>query len=138
MRETEGELTLSGNLQPCVLSADQLHLENVFLNLIDNAIKYSIGKPDIRVDVNCDGHQLQVSFTDRGIGMNAEVRKKIFDTFYRANTGNMHDVKGFGLGLSYVKAIVEAHGGAIDVESEPGIGSVFIVILPINTTSHVS
>lgn len=110
-----------------ILSADKDHLMNVFVNLIDNANKYSPDAPEIDIEACESDGRLLIKVTDRGIGMSAEERKRVFETFYRAARGNVHDVKGFGLGLSYAKAIVEAHSGRIEVASEQGKGSTFTV-----------
>ncbi len=112
------------------INGDRNHLVNVVSNLIDNSIKYSDKPPEIKIflkDVN--GH-IQIAVADNGIGMTKEVQKRIFDTFYRATSGNVHDVKGFGLGLSYVKAIIEQHKGSIFVDSEINNGSTFTIDLP--------
>ncbi len=113
-----------------VIMADQTHISNIINNLLDNANKYSPEKPNIRVVTENFDAGVQISVEDKGIGMTKDQRKHIFDKFYRVHTGNRHDVKGFGLGLSYVKAMVLAHGGTIDVQSETGIGSSFILKLP--------
>jgi two-component system phosphate regulon sensor histidine kinase PhoR len=122
-----GKIRIIWSVSDYSLTADKDHLLNVFVNLIDNANKYSPDAPDITVEaVEADGH-LQIKVTDRGIGMTADEKRRVFETFYRAASGNVHDVKGFGLGLSYAKAIVEAHNGKIELSSEPGKGSTFIV-----------
>jgi two-component system phosphate regulon sensor histidine kinase PhoR len=97
---------------------------------LDNANKYSPDNPDITVSTRNVGNGVEVVIKDCGIGMSKEARKHIFDKFYRVHTGNLHDVKGFGLGLSYVKAIMTAHKGQIDVKSELGKGSSFILHFP--------
>lgn len=113
------------------LLCDKLHIINVIFNLFDNAIKYNLNKPilDVRT-YNIAGHVV-FEVRDNGIGITAEDQKKIFQRFYRVPTGNLHDVKGFGLGLSYVKLIVETHKGKISIYSELGNGSCFTIILPI-------
>jgi len=113
-----------------VLMGDREHLTNLFNNLLDNANKYSDKEPEITVRTeNRDGY-LVVSVEDKGIGMSRSVQSRIYERFYRQSSGNIHNVKGFGLGLSYVRAIVEAHEGRIEVFSEPGNGSRFEVYLP--------
>ena len=110
--------------------ADHTHISNLVHNLLDNAYKYSPDKPAIDITLEDKGKGVKITIKDNGIGMSSENQKNIFDKFYRVHTGNLHDVKGFGLGLSYVKAIVDAHGGTISVQSELGKGSSFIVTLP--------
>jgi two-component system phosphate regulon sensor histidine kinase PhoR len=102
----------------------------VFHNLIDNAVKYCEGSPEVLITTTSDSERLEVRVTDNGIGIARADQRKIFDRLYRVPTGNLHNVKGFGLGLSYVKAVLEKHGGSIRVESEPGMGSTFIINLP--------
>lgn len=113
--------------------ADRQHLVNVFHNLIDNAIKYSPEKPVIEISTSRQGDELVVGVKDNGIGMSKDAQKKIFEKFYRVPTGNLHDIKGFGLGLSYVKLMMEAHGGKIEVQSKPNQGSLFELFFPKNT-----
>jgi two-component system phosphate regulon sensor histidine kinase PhoR len=112
------------------VEGDATHLTGIIHNLLDNANKYSPEKPDITIQTRNVPIGIEITVQDKGIGINKEARKHIFDKFYRVHTGNVHDVKGFGLGLSYVKAIVTAHKGLIDLKSEPGKGSSFIVTLP--------
>lgn len=111
--------------------ADEVHITNVFSNLLDNALKYCVKVPEISVYTRNKGNEIIISVIDNGIGIAAKEQKLIFERFYRVSTGNLHDVKGFGLGLSYVKTIVEAHGGRIEVESAEGKGSRFDIILPL-------
>ncbi|MGL5682448.1 MAG: sensor histidine kinase [Marinifilaceae bacterium] len=110
---------------------DEVHIANVFSNLLDNAIKYCAKSPEISVYTRNKKDEIIVSVIDNGIGIAANDQKMIFERFYRVSTGNLHDVKGFGLGLSYVKTIVESHGGRIAVESVEGKGSRFDIILPL-------
>jgi len=115
---------------------DQTHLSNVIHNLLDNANKYSPDAPDISVRTRNVSGGVEVIVEDHGVGMTSDSRKQIFDKFYRVHTGNLHDIKGFGLGLSYVKAITDAHSGKIDVSSRLGEGSSFILYLPYDGPKH--
>jgi two-component system phosphate regulon sensor histidine kinase PhoR len=114
-----------------VIFADKVHITNVINNLLDNANKYSPRKPMITVVTRNLDDGVQVSITDNGIGINKANLRKVFEKLYRVPTGDVHNVKGFGLGLSYVKFIVEKHGGHVSVESEPGKGSTFRIWLPL-------
>ena len=111
---------------------DKIHFTNVLFNLLDNANKYSTISPTIIVRTKNNNNGIIISVEDNGIGMSKETQNKIFDKFYRVSTGNIHNVKGFGLGLSYVKAIVNACKGNITVKSEQGKGSKFEIFLPFN------
>ncbi len=113
-----------------IIEGDVTHISNIINNLLDNANKYSPEQPDITVSTRNVPNGVEVAITDKGIGMNKEQRKHIFDKFYRVTAGNLHDVKGFGLGLSYVKALMTAHKGQIDVKSELDKGSSFILFFP--------
>ncbi|HQP78064.1 MAG TPA: ATP-binding protein, partial [Saprospiraceae bacterium] len=115
---------------PDIIQGDITHVSNMVHNLLDNANKYSPEYPEITVRTRNVADGIQVIVTDKGIGMNKEQRKHIFDKFYRATSGNLHDVKGFGLGLSYVKAMITAHKGTVDVKSELGKGSTFTLYFP--------
>jgi signal transduction histidine kinase len=108
---------------------DEVHFTNVMFNLMDNAIKYSAGRPDIVVSTSDTPDGLSVSIQDKGVGIGKTDQKRIFDQFYRVSTGNVHNVKGFGLGLAYVRNVVKAHNGTIEVESEPGRGTRFTIFL---------
>jgi two-component system phosphate regulon sensor histidine kinase PhoR len=112
---------------------DRVHFANVIHNLLDNAIKYSEGRPEIKAGTFSNSEGIFIYFEDNGIGMNSVTRSRIFDKFYRVSSGNVHNVKGFGLGLSYVKAIITANHGTISVKSEPGKGSRFTIFLPFVT-----
>ncbi len=113
------------------IPVDQVHLTNVFYNLIDNAIKYSVEPTQIKISTTNIKHHLSISISDNGKGMSKKELQYIFDRFYRIDAGNVHNIKGYGLGLTYVKAIIEKHGGSIHVKSELGIGSSFEIRLPI-------
>jgi two-component system phosphate regulon sensor histidine kinase PhoR len=130
LQSKEGTITLELEATDPKIAGDETHISNIIHNLLDNAIKYTPKKPQITIKTINKTNGIQITVSDNGIGMTSEARKQIFDKFYRVHTGNLHDVKGFGLGLSYVKAIVTAHNGQIDVESELGTGSKFIVYLP--------
>ena len=125
-----GQITTDLQAGRPMIQGDATHLSNVIHNLLDNANKYSPEVPEISVHTRNVKGGLEVIVEDKGIGMSKEERKQIFEKFYRVPTGNLHDVKGFGLGLSYVKAITDAHEGKVSVESEPGKGSSFILFLP--------
>ena len=112
------------------IEGDRVHLTNVVYNLIDNAVKYADKTPEIIIATKNTKEGLEVSFQDNGIGISRENQKKIFDKLYRVPTGNIHNVKGFGLGLSYVKNVIERHRGKIFVESELKKGSTFYIRIP--------
>jgi two-component system phosphate regulon sensor histidine kinase PhoR len=112
------------------IEGDRVHLTNLVYNLLDNANKYTPKRPMIRVSTENTGNGILLTIEDNGIGISKAEQKKIFDKLYRVPTGNIHEVRGFGLGLSYVKAIVEEHRGKISIESEVGRGSKFKVFLP--------
>jgi len=107
------------------------HLTNVFVNILDNAIKYSDKIPEITLFTENISNAILIHITDNGIGMSKSAQKHIFDKFYRETTGNIHNIKGHGLGLSYVKKIVELHQGKVTVVSEKGKGSTFTIKLPV-------
>jgi len=130
LQEKNGEVALELNAQNSWIEADKLHFTNVLFNLIDNAIKYNKNTPSLVISTgNINGH-IFVEVRDNGIGISPENQKKIFHQFYRVPTGNLHDVKGFGLGLNYVKVMTELHKGKISVTSKLDEGSIFKIILP--------
>ncbi|MEI8007737.1 MAG: ATP-binding protein, partial [Bacteroidota bacterium] len=112
-----------------MVAADEDHLRNVLMNLLDNANKYSGSKPEISVYTFNRGEKFFFGVEDHGLGMSVDAQRKVFDKFFRVTSGNIHNIKGFGLGLSYVKAIVMAHHGEINVQSEVGKGSRFEISL---------
>lgn len=124
-----GEINLELPNEAIAVSGDKVHITNVLSNLIDNAIKYSDGKPEVSISLLSSDSEIKIAVTDKGIGIKKEHIHKIFDNLYRIPTGNVHNVKGFGLGLSYVKAIVELHGWNIHVKSKFGEGSTFTIII---------
>jgi two-component system phosphate regulon sensor histidine kinase PhoR len=131
IQEKNGTVDLQLKASAHWINADKLHFTNVLFNLIDNAIKYNKNNPLLKIVTGNHGKHIFVEVHDNGIGIDTENLKKIFHQFYRVPTGNLHDVKGFGLGLNYVKLITEAHRGKISVLSKPGEGSNFKIILPI-------
>lgn len=132
-----GQIILELNAESSMIFADRVHMTNVFVNMLDNAIKYNLNAPIIKVSTRNLQDGVLVDFTDNGIGISKANQSKIFDKLYRVHTGNIHNFKGFGLGLSYVKTIVEQHKGKITVDSELEKGSVFHIYLPNeNKVSH--
>jgi len=130
-----GRITLDLRAGVHRLSGDAVFLSNIIHNLLDNANKYSTKAPEITLATAYDDGMLVVRVSDRGCGIGAEHQKKVFEKYYRVPTGNLHDVKGFGIGLSYVKLLVEAHGGCISLHSEPGVGTDVEVRLPVKPTT---
>lgn len=128
--EKEGEIKTQLNAAQCYFYGDKLHLINVLNNLIDNAIKYNHNKPKIIISTYNKKNSWSIEVQDNGIGIDQDNQRKIFERFFRVHTGNVHNVKGFGLGLNYVKLIVEAHHGTIGVESTQGKGTIFKISLP--------
>jgi len=114
------------------ITGDKIHLTNVMNNLLDNALKYNLNKPHIIINTVNRNNSLLIRVQDNGIGISKSNQKKIFEKLYRVPTGNVHDFKGFGLGLNYVKATTELHHGTITVDSEPGKGSTFTIELPLH------
>ncbi len=131
LQKKEAEVTLNLNANPDTLIGDELHLSNMLYNLVDNANKYSVGKPKIILTTRNTNHHLVIEVADSGIGMTKDQSKRIFDQFYRVPTGNLHDVKGFGLGLSYVNDIITQMNGSIKVISEKDKGTTFEIHLPL-------
>lgn len=131
LQEKQGTLQLNLQAEDDLIEADEVHFSNLINNLLDNAVKYSKENvpPRIAITTTSSAKKLAIRIEDNGIGMNRETLKRIFEKFYRAHTGNIHNVKGFGLGLSYVKDIVEAHDGVVRAESVLGKGSCFTIEL---------
>ena len=129
LQRTEGRINLQLNAEYDIIEADEVHFANAISNLIDNAIKYSDKAPDITIITSGNQKHLLMQISDKGIGMSKETAGQIFEKFYRAHTGNIHQVKGFGLGLSYVKTVIDAHQGKIRVESQLGKGTSFFLEL---------
>jgi signal transduction histidine kinase len=132
VEKKQGYITLDLQASTAIVQGDEVHLLNCMLNLLDNANKYSPEKPEITIYTKSNGQNIILGFSDKGVGMTRETQKRIFEKFYRIPTGNIHNVKGFGLGLSYAKAIVDAHRGAISVSSEAGVGSRIEISLPLH------
>jgi two-component system phosphate regulon sensor histidine kinase PhoR len=132
LAEKNGKLNVALNAKNDLLFVDEVHFINLVNNLLDNAIKYS-KETGLEINLSTENHfnQFRVIITDNGIGMNKETSSRIFEKFYRAHTGNIHNVKGFGLGLSYVKAMVEAQKGNIKVDSTLGKGTTFTLSFPV-------
>ena len=131
LQEKKGNVGLELSADEPAIEGDKLHLTNVFNNLFDNAIKYCKTTPSLIVRTINENGGIAIEVEDNGIGIALENQKRVFQKFYRVPTGNLHDVKGFGLGLSYVRTVVEAHRGKISLRSELGRGSIFKIYLPV-------
>lgn len=138
LKDKEGDVQLLLNAKNDCIIGDEVHFSNLVSNLIDNAIKYSRDQLKIIISTHSTRHFLVLRVEDNGIGMSKESVKRIFEKFYRAHTGNLHDVKGFGLGMSYVKTVIDAHKGKIKVESILGKGSIFTVEIPLCADTDLS
>ncbi len=134
LQEKQGSLQLFLDAENDLIEADEVHFSNLVNNLMDNAVKYSRDNvpPKMSIHTSSTAKNFIIRLEDNGIGMNRETLKRIFEKFYRAHTGNLHNVKGFGLGLSYVKDIIDAHNGHIKAESTLGKGSCFTIELPLH------
>ncbi len=128
--DLKGELKLDLKAQNPVVLADQLHVTNVIYNLMDNAIKYSPDRPSISISTSDNSTSIRIEIKDKGIGIEKKYFHRIFEKFFRIPTGNIHNVKGFGIGLNYVKNIIDSHKWVITVESHAGEGSTFIINIP--------
>jgi two-component system phosphate regulon sensor histidine kinase PhoR len=134
LQARSGQLKLQLNATNDRMAADESHLTNMISNLIDNALKYAREDvpPVVEIQTRNEAGRLVIEIADNGIGMSKDTLKRIYEKFYRAHTGNLHNVKGFGLGLSYVKTLVDTHRGTIDAESAVGKGSTFILRFPVS------
>lgn len=131
IKSSQGTLNLALNADDHKIFGDKSHLENVLVNLIENAIKYSQNAPEILINTQSNQKYFLISVTDKGIGIPKKAIANIFENFYRVPKGNVHNVKGYGLGLGYVNKIIHLHKGKIEVQSEEGKGSTFMIYLPI-------
>lgn len=131
--ELGGNINMSLEATNSFLNIDQVHITNVIYNLIDNAVKYCETTPEINISTKNEKEFFCITITDNGIGIKREDQKLIFDKFYRVPTGNLHNVKGFGLGLFYVKLIVEQHGGTVTLKSSVNKGTSFCIQLPLQS-----
>jgi signal transduction histidine kinase len=127
----QARISFEPPLEGIYVKGDRLHLMSVLYNLLDNALKYRSENPDIIVGLSQQGQQVIWTVQDNGPGIAPEYRAKIFEKFFRVPQGDRHDIKGYGLGLSYVHEVVQKHGGTISVDCEPGKGCIFTVSLPV-------
>ena len=128
-----GDITVNLNAEESVVYGDEVHLTNLIFNLLENAVKYRDNERQLQLNITTanQGKHINIAISDNGIGIKSDDVKRVFEKFYRSHTGNRHDVKGFGLGLAYVKKVVLNHNGHIHVESEVGKGSRFVISLPL-------
>ena len=136
VKNKNGNIILDLNAKKTIIRADEEHFLNILSNLVDNAIKYCSAEPEITLSTWDTRKKMFIAIKDNGIGISKKDQNRIFEKFYRVSTGNIHNVKGFGLGLCYVKTIVEEHGGSINIESQTGKGSRFILSFPFNTNNY--
>jgi len=127
--ELGGSLDATLNAKKIIVSADKLHLTNILHNLLDNAMKYRKEIPEISIKTEDSGEKIHLKIIDKGLGINKEEQSKVFQKFYRVPTGNVHNVKGFGLGLFYVKNICREHGWKLELESEEGKGTTINIFM---------
>ncbi len=132
IKNRDGILVCKYAAKDDMVEGDEVHITNLFTNLLDNALKYCDKKPELKISTMNTDKGVEISLSDNGIGISRDDQKRVFDNFFRVHTGNVHDVKGFGIGLSYVKKIVEAHHGEIKLKSDLGKGTTFVIFLPFN------
>ncbi|PZX63638.1 two-component system phosphate regulon sensor histidine kinase PhoR [Hydrotalea sandarakina] len=132
LNEKNAKVILQLNAKNDLLVVDEVHFSNLLSNLVDNAIKYSQEQPIIKITTQNASKNFIIQIEDNGIGMSKETVRRVFEKFYRAHTGNVHNVKGFGLGMSYVKTVIDAHKGKIKVDSTLGKGTTFTIEMPMN------
>jgi two-component system phosphate regulon sensor histidine kinase PhoR len=137
VQQRDGTINMDLKAEPFHIFADPIHLYNIISNLIDNSIKYSPDNPIVSISTKSNNNGIFVIIEDKGIGISADNIKHVFKKLYRIPTGNLHDVKGFGLGLYYVKTMVEAHGGKIKLKSELKKGSTFEIFFPFNHNINI-
>jgi two-component system phosphate regulon sensor histidine kinase PhoR len=131
LEDRGGMITTHFEAMRTTVLINEVHFTNVIVNILENAIKYSVDIPEIDILTENVKDMILIKITDKGLGMSKIAQKRVFEKFYREHTGNIHNVKGHGLGLSYVKRIVEDHNGQVYVESEKGKGSTFIIKIPL-------
>ena len=131
LKQNEAEVNCDFQADHSMVFADSLHLSDVVVNLLSNSIKYAIEKPVIRIETKNWGQKIEITVSDNGIGIPSREYGRIFEKYYRISTGDMHNTKGFGIGLYYVKTVINAHGGTISVRSEIHKGSTFVITLPV-------
>ena len=132
LADKNGKVNKQLNAKEFIVFGNKNHLTNIIVDLLDNALKYCEEKPEIFIKTFTNENQFVIEITDNGIGMNPSTQKKVFDKFYRVSHGNVHNVKGLGLGLYYTSQIVNAHQGKITVQSELHKGTTFTILIPIN------
>lgn len=130
VEDKQADVSLNLNAKQPIAYVDRLHISNILYNLLDNALKYCTANPNITVTTSNANNGIMVKIADNGIGIPQKLHVDVFTKFFRVPTGDIHNVKGFGLGLYYVKTLIEAHGGTIQLQSEPNIGSAFTLFIP--------
>jgi two-component system phosphate regulon sensor histidine kinase PhoR len=131
VNDKKGTLQLSLTARNTAVNADRIHLTNILHNLVDNAVKYTREHPEIKISLyDAPGKKLVLAIQDNGIGIAREHQKRVFDKFYRVPTGNLHNVKGFGLGLFYVKTVCKQHKWQLEMDSQPGEGTTIRIVMP--------